>query len=418
MCRPLRNNRSWGQVHLIRMRDFIGVFRSLVLSAFDAILALLLPFLWVIRKLVFLFGHQRRVSIWTGAPIITVAKNCKAERLIGFNSVSIVHSGYYIIYEFDWVLSRIVGNNRFFATIISYVAFAVACVVTEQVHAFADGGMLPSRRRRNFNKTELFCYRVLGVRLLIWTYGGDVRTRNRSLAFGEPNCCSMCDQVGKACICNDREWRLNFDLVSQGATGIFSMGDMVEYTPGSRNDLFFWPVDLDKDGGIRYRPVFPEASFERPLRVVHAPNHRQFKGTFYLEEAVTKLRSDGLNIELVLVERVPNEQALEIYRSADLVFDQCLIGFHGYFALEAMALGKPVMCVIRDPELYLLSADECPIINTHISTLCEDLKRVVERQDELYEIGRQSRQYIEKHFSLEAFAKRLSKAYEELGIIK
>ena len=140
MCRPLRNNRSWGQVHLIRMRDFIGVFRSLVLSAFDAILALLLPFLWVIRKLVFLFGHQRRVSIWTGAPIITVAKNCKAERLIGFNSVSIVHSGYYIIDEFDWVLSRIVGNNRFFATIISYVAFAVACVVTEQVHAFADGG--------------------------------------------------------------------------------------------------------------------------------------------------------------------------------------------------------------------------------------------------------------------------------------
>ena len=73
---------------------------------------------------------------------------------------------------------------------------------------------------------------------------------------------------------------------------------------------FFWPIDLDKDGGIRYRPVFPEASFERPLRVVHAPNHRQFKGTSYLEEAVTKLRSDGLNIELVLVERVPNEQAL------------------------------------------------------------------------------------------------------------
>ena len=52
------------------------------------------------------------------------------------------------------------------------------------------------------------------------------------------------------------------------------------------------------------------------------------------------------------------------------------------------------------------------------SQLCEDLKRVVERQDELHEIGRQSRQYIEKHFSLEAFAKQLSKAYEELGIIK
>ena len=129
-------------------------FSQLVLSAFDAILVLLLPFLWVTRKLFFFWPPTPRKHL-DRAPIITVAKNCKAERLIGFNSVSIVHSGYYIIDEFDWVLSRIVGNNRFFATIISYVA-AVACVVTEQVHAFADGGMLPSRRRRNLTRPNCF----------------------------------------------------------------------------------------------------------------------------------------------------------------------------------------------------------------------------------------------------------------------
>jgi glycosyltransferase involved in cell wall biosynthesis len=196
------------------------------------------------------------------------------------------------------------------------------------------------------------------------------------------------------------------------------MGDMVEYTPGSRNDLFFWPIDLQVDGGARYRPDFPALGVERPLRVVHAPNHRQFKGTSYLEDAVAQLRAEGIAIELVLVEKVPNKQALDIYRSADLVFDQCLIGFHGYFALEAMALGKPVMCFIRHPERYLLHADECPIINTHLSTLREDLRHMVEIRGELEGIGRRSREYVENYFSIEAFAGRLANAYRDLGIIK
>ena len=92
------------------------------------------------------------------------------------------------------------------------------------------------------------------------------------------------------------------------------------------------------------------------------------------------------------------------------------MGNYGYFALEAMALGKPVMCFIRKPDQYLLHPEECPIINTHVDTLKADLRRLVERRAELEEIGRRGRQYIEKHFSLEAFAGRLRRAYRDLGI--
>ena len=175
----------------------MGTLRGLVLLALDALLLLLLPLLWVIRRLFLFFGPRNRISVWTGAPVITVAKNCRAERLIGFNAISVVCASYYITDEFDWVLSRLVGNNRFLAILISYVAFAAACVVTEQVHAYADGGLLPSRQRRKFNRIELLAHRLLGIRLLIWTYGGDVRTRSRTLALGEPNCCSTCE-IGRA----------------------------------------------------------------------------------------------------------------------------------------------------------------------------------------------------------------------------
>ena len=301
--------------------------------------------------------------------------------------------------------------------VLTYLSFFVICLFSSRVHAYADGGILPSLNKRHFNLLELFAYRILGIRLLIWTYGADIRSRTITRQLGNPNCCIDCSSVGIACICDDDSAKKNFSRVASFATVVFSMGDMIEYTPGSRNDMFFWPIDLSIQDGKRYQPRYPTAVSEKPLRIAHAPNHQEFKGTKYFLTAIESLRREGVGIELVLVEGVPNHQALEIYRSVDVIFDQCLIGFHGYFALEAMALGKPVMCFIRKPDDYLLHPEKCPIINTHVNTLKEDLKCLVHRRSELEEIGRQGRQYVEKHYSLEAFSERLQKAYLDLGIM-
>ena len=141
-----------------------------------------------------------------------------------------------------------------------------------------------------------------------------------------------------------------------------------------------------------------------------------YKGTHFLIEAIEKLQSRGFPVQLTLVEKLPNSEALKIYRTADIIFDQCLIGFHGYFALEGMAMGKPVMCYIRKPQEYLLNPEECPIINTHIDTLEQDIEELVNDRDRLRKIGIKSRQYIEKYFTLDAFADRLKKAYQDLGV--
>jgi hypothetical protein len=203
------------------------------------------------------------------------------------------------------------------------------------------------------------------------------------------------------------------------------MGDMQEYTPGSRNDLFFWPVDLDADGGTKYAPHYPPAaapnaptSPQNPLRIVHAPNHRHFKGTRFLIEAVEQLHREGLALELKLVERLPNDEALAIYRTADLVFDQGLIGFHGYFAIEAMALGKPVICFIRKPEAYLIDHENCPIINARPETLAGAIRQLALDRGRLRELGHAGRRYVEKYFSLQAFAGRLRVAYDDATGVK
>ncbi len=92
------------------------------------------------------------------------------------------------------------------------------------------------------------------------------------------------------------------------------------------------------------------------------------------------------------------------------------VGFHGYFALEGMAIGKPVMCFIRKPEEYLLHPNECPVINTNINSLKEDIRYYANNRQQLNDIGIKGRQYIEEYFALEAFAGRLKEVYQELGV--
>lgn len=392
-------------------------FRKLSLLCMEILLIGTLPALIVVRVGRNIFSHKK-LSVWTGAPMLFMPVKASAERRLGFQTITIVRSTYFITKDFDINVAEWGRGSRVLKLAGAYLLFLWVCSCCSHVHAYADGGLLPSKRRLQFNPFELLVYRLLGIKVFIWTYGADVRTRSVTQALGEPNCCSECTSIGSACICSADEGRQNYSRLARSATAIFSMGDMVEYTPGSRNDLFFWPIDLCKELGQRYRPVYPAKDGLKPLRVVHAPNHREFKGTRFLEAAISELQSEGVPIDLLMVEKVPNVEALAIYRSADIIFDQCMIGFHGYFALEAMALGKPVICYIRDPRRYLLSPDECPILNIHKDQLKERLNSfATDQRSELYGIGVRSRAYIEKYFSVDAFANRLEAAYKELGVI-
>jgi glycosyltransferase involved in cell wall biosynthesis len=374
------------------------------------VILILLPVRWIRKILI-----RKKLSFWSGTPIITIGTNVRAERLLGAKAKSLVLNTYYTTDRFDYNLSRL-SNVVFLNKILPHLCFVGICIFSDRLHFYCDIGLLPSTDFFSFNFFELSVYRLLKIDVLLWTYGADVRSRELTKALGEPNCCTECELVGKACVCDEVKRRRNMEKLKQYATAIFSMGDMIEYTHGSRNDLFFWPVDLQGSNASKYNPIYPRPDKDKPVRIVHAPNHRTFKGTHFLVEAVENLQTKGVPVELVIVEKIPNEKALDIYRSADIIFDQCLIGFHGYFALEGMAMGKPVMCFIRKPNEYLLHPEECPIINTHITTLEKDICYLVENREKLRAIGIESRQYIEKYFTLEAFANRLKHAYKDLGI--
>jgi glycosyltransferase involved in cell wall biosynthesis len=189
------------------------------------------------------------------------------------------------------------------------------------------------------------------------------------------------------------------------------MGDMSEYTPKSDTSLFFWPIDVKN---VKYVGTSDRDHF--PLKIVHAPNHRHYKGTDYLIETVGSLQREGLPLKLVMVEKIPNQEAMKIYEDADIIAEQFLIGWHGFMAIEAMALGKPVISYVRKKS-YILNSDECPIISANPDNLKEVIRDLSEDPYKRRELGKQGRAYVEKYFSLEAFSERLARLYQKHGIL-
>src|SRR6185503_15659265 len=100
-----------------------------------------------------------------------------------------------------------------------------------------------------------------------------------------------------------------------------------------REDLRFKYFPIDTRTLV---PTQSEPDPARPPRIVHAPNHRNIKGTASLIAAVDALRLAGVDSELQLVERVARKEAQAIYASADIVADQFCIGSYGVFALEGL----------------------------------------------------------------------------------
>jgi len=393
--------------------------RRVLETVFDAavyFVCVLALVLWPLRQIRRAVDGGRIRSIWSGTPIINMATNARAERLLGVDARSIVQSTYFITDAFDVDLSRIT-RLPLLGRLVPLVLMLWAAVFADRLHFYCDRGFLPSRTSYTFDFRELWVFHTLGIPVLLWTYGADVRSRGACLRLGEPNCCSECDAPGRYCICDDGRQAANIQRLKAFSSAIFSgVGDMFGFVPDSVDDLYYWPVDFDAGGGERYRPYYPDSDPHRPLRIVHATNHRIFKGSRHLIAAVEKLRAQDVPIELLLVERKPNAEALELYRSADVIFDNCLMGSIGYFAFEGMALGKPVMCFVRDPEAYLLRARECPVIRTHVNSLEADLRRLVANRAELSVLGRSARRYVETYFSMAAFAARLADAYRRLGI--
>ena len=155
----------------------------------------------------------------------------------------------------------------------------------------------------------------------------------------------------------------------------------------------------------------PPSDRERPL-IVHAPSHRGRKGTEHVLAAC-----EGLDADLELVEGLHHDEAFERYRAADIVVDQLNAGWYGLFAIEAMALGKPVVTFLHEEAVRRTEEAfdiEVPILSATKETLRERLRGLVASADERRRIGAASRAYVERVHDVERATDRLLDLYARL----
>ncbi len=154
------------------------------------------------------------------------------------------------------------------------------------------------------------------------------------------------------------------------------------------------------------------------VKVIHTPNHRGFKGTEFLIQAVEELKAEGLKIELILLEKVPNDRVRELMQQADILAEQFIIGY-ALNAIEGMASGLPILSNLEHEAYTRLFRrysflNECPIVSTSPETLKQNLKALVMNPKLRDELGRASRQYVEKYHSYESAQYLFGSIYDKI----
>lgn len=247
---------------------------------------------------------------------------------------------------------------------------------------------------------DLPLYRALGGKVVFHHHGCDVRNRALMLArHPDAAACAECDPF---CI-PARQRRVLAGAARHADAELVSTPDLLESAPRARH----LPVAAVLDD-YPFRPLR-----RAPLRVLHAPTNRLIKGTRFVERAYEALRPRFPSVRFEVLERLPWTALRDAIADCDVVVDQVFMGWYGMVAVEAMAMGKPVLCFVREdfePRLH-----GCPIVRCTKDDLAGRLAEVLSDATDRDALGRAGRAYVEREHAATAIAARLLDLYREIG---
>ncbi|WXG47427.1 MAG: glycosyltransferase family 4 protein [Candidatus Atabeyarchaeum deiterrae] len=312
----------------------------------------------------------------------------EAQRALGVRSEVIVSSSHALNYKYDLNLN--LNEKPTMIKAITLIANFVKCFAKYDVFHFHFGtSLLPFY-------LDLPILKLFRKKIVMHYWGSEVRqmdiaanyTRLAKEKFEEDN---------------DDAKRRRIRTVSKYANALV-VGDypLLPYVPNSL--VIEKSVDLTK-----YRFAGCGTNNDR-IRIVHAPSNRKGKGTKYVLPVIRRLKEEGYNIDFVLVENKPHEEALEIYREADIVIDQLLSETYGVFAVECMALGKPVLC--RIDKAFVKCYPGLPILNTNRDNLYDNVKLLIENPDLRKKLGADGRKYVRRMHDSRTIARQTIELYK------
>jgi hypothetical protein len=247
---------------------------------------------------------------------------------------------------------------------------------------------------------------LAGLKIIAIPYGSDSYVyrdvRSTSLIHGllasYPAAARQQDRVSAAV----RYWCRKADVVIPGVMGPDGFGRWDVLLP---SQLF---IDTEEWRQSSRKTAADGIGSE--VVVVHAPNHRGFKGSEFVVWSIERLREEGLKVRLVLLEGIQNHEVMNVLREqADVLVEQLVFTGHGLNGLEGMASGLTVISNLED-EQYIAPLrrwsyfSECPIVSASPENLTDVLRKLICRPDLRHKLGEAGRAYVEKYHGLESAA--------------
>jgi hypothetical protein len=344
----------------------------------------------------------------------------RAERRLGYASDLVVRSGTWLNYPADRTLSkdgsgllRIAVRSGLFGLGVAW-KYDVLHFYFGQTFLSAGRSFFKNPRLEKaydyFSTVDLKIAKRLGRKIFMTLQGCDARLAGEGNVRNDWTMCAAgrCSLYHNCINVLDARRRHLISDVLPLFDRVFYLNPELGHIVPNGQFLPYANVEIEK-----FEPRFP-SSEGRP-RILHAPSDGSIKGTPLILDALERLKG-RYDFDLILVEKKTHEEALALYRSADIAIDQILAGWYGGFAVEMMALGKPVACYVREQDMKFVPKsirNDMPILRIDPGRLVEDLAAILDRRAEWQEAGRRSRRYVERWHNPDMIAKAMLDAYRD-----
>jgi len=327
----------------------------------------------------------------------------RAERKLDIKSDLIVFSHHPFYKNYDRNLAFEYYLN--IPDMIKKVVFLKWALKNYDIFHFNTGATILDHFIWGLNYFDLPLIKKAGKKIVVTYQGSDARQKDyfiKHFGWGPYNRpYTWRDKLG------DINKRMRIEKMAKYADHIFCYNpDLMHILPKKTEFMPYPSVDI--------HAIKPNLIQKRNrIMILHAPSKRAVKGTDIIISAIKRL-AKKYPLELILIENMPHDKALEYYKKADIAVDQLEIGWYGGFAVETMAMGIPTICFLRNDDLrqFVSFKKEIPIVNANKDSLERVLQNLIQDSVLRKKIGNKSRKFVEKYHDPISIAQKMINIYQ------
>ena len=277
-------------------------------------------------------------------------------------------------------------------------------------NSFFDRQINRLTKKKNFS-LFLFLCKLFGIKIILTPAGcKDYETQQNFLKLENGNVCNNCAWRGWAC--DDIENIEHFNLMRRylDVQLAIDSNDSSQFRTTHIKykclDLNLWHPNLTVPEEHRLENNNDE------LIILHSyfeedrdDNKKNIKGSPHIIKAINELKNEGHKIKLTYIKDKHLSEMKYYQVQADIVIDQLIYGWWGSTSIETMALGKPVICFLRESWMKNFKKNypeikSIPIINANIFNIKDVLRKLIEDEEYRRTASINSRYFAENYFDI------------------